>query len=107
MRFVVTKKICIKHFLGIKMPIVFDFEQASSQVLFQKNRILIHAGKQTQICDAFYTRKIRLDYCFDENCKSAAAAAAASSAAAAAANDAASKVDQSQDMDVNYYDATG
>ncbi|KHN78397.1 hypothetical protein Tcan_06950 [Toxocara canis] len=36
---------------GIKLPIVFDFVQKSSEVIFEKNRIRISA-----------------DYCFDHNC---------------------------------------
>lgn len=38
-------------FSGIKLPIVFDFIQRSSEVVFEKDRIRISA-----------------DYCFDENC---------------------------------------
>ncbi|KAI6205600.1 hypothetical protein M3Y94_00810400 [Aphelenchoides besseyi] len=63
---------------GIKLPIVFDFEQTTSQVTFEKDRMIIGA-----------------DFCFEDNCKTAAATASAA------------KVDQNQDTDVNYYDATG
>ncbi|KAI6191483.1 hypothetical protein M3Y97_00233000 [Aphelenchoides bicaudatus] len=62
---------------GIRFPIVFDFEQSFSQVTFEKDRMLIHA-----------------DYCFEEGCKLQAATSGASTA-------------QSQDTEVNYYDATG
>ncbi|CAD5231157.1 unnamed protein product [Bursaphelenchus okinawaensis] len=60
---------------GIKLPIVFDFEQASSEVIFEADKMTIHA-----------------DYCFEEGCKQVQQAA---------------KVETSQDMDVNYYDAAG
>jgi hypothetical protein len=62
--------------LGIKFPIVFDYEQSASQVVFEKDRMLIHA-----------------DYCFEEGCKLQPTSPG--------------KVDQNQDMDVNYYDAAG
>ncbi|KAI1723240.1 hypothetical protein Ddc_07442 [Ditylenchus destructor] len=54
---------------GIKLPILLDFEQSSSEVHFEKDHMWVGA-----------------DYCFDEQCKN---------------------VGQSQDMDVNYYDAAG
>ncbi|KAI6243971.1 putative lipid-binding protein OBI-1 [Aphelenchoides fujianensis] len=63
---------------GLKLPIIFDFEQTNSTVLFEKDRIVIGA-----------------DFCFDENCKVAVASVAAA------------KAEQSEDMDVNYYDAAG
>lgn len=82
----------IPPILGIRFPIVFDFEQNYSQVTFEKDRMIIHA-----------------DYCFEEGCKIQAATSGKSETA------------QSQDMDVsnlhrflsqlnfqvNYYDATG
>lgn len=64
--------------LGIKLPIIFDFEQYFSQVLFEKDRLIIHA-----------------DYCFEENCK-----------LQQKQTEVVGKIDQSNDQNVDYYDAT-
>uniref|UniRef100_A0A915DTF3 Lipid-binding serum glycoprotein C-terminal domain-containing protein n=1 Tax=Ditylenchus dipsaci TaxID=166011 RepID=A0A915DTF3_9BILA len=66
---------------GIKLPILLDFDQSHSEVHFEKDRMWIGA-----------------DYCFDEQCKRAAANST---------NEKGGKLGQSQDMDVNYYDAAG
>lgn len=64
--------------LGIKLPILFDFEQINSEVHFERDKLWIGA-----------------DYCFEDSCKRAVTTNSNN----------ADKIGQSKDMDVNYYDA--
>lgn len=70
---------------GIKLPILLDFEQSNSEIHFEKDRMWIGA-----------------DYCFDEQCKKTVTNNAPGKTGAPGKS-----LGQSQDMDVNYYDAAG
>lgn len=62
------------------MPIIFDFEQVSAEIHFERNKLWIGA-----------------DYCFEESCKRF-------TTANQNRNNVSGRVGQSSDMDVNYYD---